>query len=808
LAQSHGLLVLVGVPWEQHVTFLGDRRRTSSIVARVREGVRACAGHPAILAYAIGNEIPASIVRWHGRRAVERFINRLYRAAKREDPTALVTYVNFPSTEYLSLSFLDLCCFNVFLEHPSEYAEYLARLQNIAGNRPLMLTELGLDSRGNGLEAQAEAIDWQIRGAFASGAAGALVFAWTDEWHRGGQEIRDWDFGLVDRARNPKPALTAARRAFADVPRVADLLRPTFSVIVCAYNAEDTIRECLEGIERLDYSDVETIVVDDGSTDQTAAIAREFGVRVIRTENRGLAAARNTGLEAASGELVAYLDSDACPDPHWLENLAAAFVQTNHAGVGGPNIPPAGEGLIGSCVARAPGGPIHVLISDREAEHIPGCNMAFRRSCLQGVGGFDPQYRIAGDDVDICWRIQERGWTLGFAPGAVVWHRPRRTIRSYLKQQIHYGKAEALLERKWPERYNEGGHLTWTGRVYGNGRGFGRRWKVYYGTWGAAPFQSLRDRPPNPLSWIPALPEWGLVLVVLALLTCVGVSWSPELGLVTLGLLLVATAASIVDAVLHAKQAVGATVRHRGPPIRAWGISTALHLMQPLARLCGRVRQGLTPWRRGGCREFRLPLPNVQTIWSEKWHSADEWLGHLEANVRSRAARVRRGGSYDRWDLEIRGGALGRVFTRMALEEHGGGRQLLRFRVMPGGGPVIFAFILALSALALLAGLDGGWIACGVLGASAAGLFALVAWGAGLAAAVLFDVLARLPSEIDSRAAEVPEPVDGVDESIHASLPRFRRLPALDRARVPPAVAAQLDRFEATGEPRDRVELR
>jgi hypothetical protein len=127
---------------------------------------------------------------------------------------------------------------------------------------------------------------------------------------------------------------------------------------------------------------------------------------------------------------------------------------------------------------------------------------------------------------------------------------------------------------------------------------------------------------------------------------------------------------------------------------------------------------------------------------------------------------------------------------------------------MPGGGPVIFAFILALSALALLAGLDGGWIACGVLGASAAGLFALVAWGAGLAAAVLFDVLARLPSEIDSRAAEVPEPVDGVDESIHASLPRFRRLPALDRARVPPAVAAQLDRFEATGEPRDRVELR
>src|SRR5918997_1469309 len=111
-AQRHGLYVMVGLPWEQHVTFLDDRKRSRSIEERVRAGVRACAGHPALLCYTIGSEIPASIVRWHGRRRIERYLERLYRAAKAEDPEALVTYVNYPSTEYLRLPFVDLFCAN------------------------------------------------------------------------------------------------------------------------------------------------------------------------------------------------------------------------------------------------------------------------------------------------------------------------------------------------------------------------------------------------------------------------------------------------------------------------------------------------------------------------------------------------------------------------------------------------------------------------------------------------------------------------------------------------------------------------
>ena len=88
------------------------------------------------------------------------------------------------------------------------------------------------------------------------------------------------------------------------------------------------------------------------------------------------------------------------------------------------------------------------MVSDTEAEHLPGCNLALRKSTLEAVGGFDPQFRAAGDDVDLCWRVQDAGGRLEFAPGALVWHHRRDRVRSYWRQQRGYGKAEALLEAK------------------------------------------------------------------------------------------------------------------------------------------------------------------------------------------------------------------------------------------------------------------------------------------------------------------------------------------------------------------------
>ena len=500
VAQRHGLRVMIGLPWEQHVTFLDDKKRARGIEARLRAGVRSCAGHPAVLCYAIGNEIPASIVRWYGKRRVEQYLERLYRAAKQEDPEGLVTYVNYPTTEYLQLPFLDLVCFNVYLETQERLEAYLARLQNMAGDRPLLMGEVGLDSRRNGEYIQADVLDWQIRTIFAAGCAGTFVFAWTDEWHRGGHDIQDWDFGLTDRQRRPKPALTAVCNAFADVPFPPDLSWPHISVVVCSYNGARTIRDCCAGLVRLEYPNFEVIVVNDGSTDATPEIVSEYGFRLISTANRGLSNARNTGWQEAKGEIVAYIDDDAYPDPHWLTYIAAAFMRTTHVGIGGPNLPPPGDGAIADCVANAPGGPVHVLLSDTEAEHIPGCNMAFRKTALQAIGGFDPQFRTAGDDVDVCWRLQQQGWTIGFSPAAMVWHHRRNAVRTYWKQQQGYGKAEALLEKKWPEKYNVLGHLSWAGRLYGKGSTRVTSWsqgRIYQGTWGSALFQSIYARAPG-----------------------------------------------------------------------------------------------------------------------------------------------------------------------------------------------------------------------------------------------------------------------------------------------------------------------
>jgi len=343
IAQRHGLRVMAGLSAEQYAGYLIDREGAPDVAAIVRQKVREVAGHPALLCHALGNEISAPLVRWLGHRRVERYLEQLYRAVKTEDPGALVTYVNYPTTEYLDLPFLDLVAFNVYLESPEAFASYLARLQNLAGDRPLLMSELGLDARRHGDPRQAEVLDWQVRTTFGAGCCGFFAFAWTDEWFRAGAEVQDWSFGLTDRARRPRPALAAVRDAITAVPFPKDGTWPRISVIVCSYNGERTLRDCCEGLLRLEYPDFEVIVVDDGSTDDTAAIAHEYGFRVISTPNRGLGSARNTGLRVATGEIVAYTDDDARPDPHWLTYLAAAFRRTPHAAIGGPNIPPPGD---------------------------------------------------------------------------------------------------------------------------------------------------------------------------------------------------------------------------------------------------------------------------------------------------------------------------------------------------------------------------------------------------------------------------------------------------------------------------------
>jgi GT2 family glycosyltransferase len=712
-AYAAGLWLLVGLPWEQHVAFLDSREIAARVVRRVEEDMRACAGHAAVLGYAIGNEIPAGIVRWHGRRRVERFLGLLCTLAREADPEALVTYVSFPSTEYLRVPAADVVAFNVYVEDEQRFATYMARLQNLAGERPLLVGEVGLDSARQGTGAQARTVAAHLSTAFELGCAGAFAFAWTDEWHRGDDEVRDWDFGLCDRERRPKPALAAVRDAFAAAPLRPPRHAPLVSVVVCTRDGAATLDDCLAGVAALRYPAVETIVVDDGSTDASAAIAREHGARVISTPNRGLSAARNTGLYAARGEIVAYLDDDARPDPDWLTYVTATFTRTRHAAIGGPNLPPPGDGDTAACVANAPGGPAHVLLSDTDAEHLPGCNLAVRRDALLSIGGFDPRFRAAGDDVDVCWRLTEAGHTLGFHPAAVVWHRRRASVRGYWRQQRGYGRAEALLVEKWPEKYSVAGHPSWHGRLYGGGaRGMLRPRRVYHGVWGTGAFQGEIERRDALVVEMGASPEWYLVLAALAVTTVLGLSWRP--------LLAAAVPFALAVAVLLAHALNGArraTFAEQRPGRRAGlrALTFALHLAQPAARLAGRARHGLVPWRRPRALGFAPPRPRHVVLWSERWRAPDARLRDIRAALQAGGERVRCGGPYERWDLEIAGGLAGAARVRTVVEEHGRGRQLVRHRVWPRVPHSLPVAIAALVAAGTAAAAAAAWVAAGVL---------------------------------------------------------------------------------------------
>ena len=319
---------MVGLSAEQYAGYLADRDKAPDIeldspdasVGKWRAIRRSSATHWATrfrrrwFAGSVGGQ---SSVIWNGYIA----------SSKSEDPDGLVTYVNYPSTEYLQLPFLDFVWFNVYLETEERLSAYLARLQNIAGDRPLLMSELGLDSFRNGERQQARTLEWQIRTTFAAGCTGAFVFSWTDEWYRGGADVDDWAFGLTDRDRRPKPALEAVQRAFAEVPFAS----ATPGLASRSSSASTTVSRQFATAAKDSGSSITRTMRSSSSTMvpriERAEIAAEYPFRLIRTPNQGLSSARNTGLEAATGEIVAYTDGDARPDPHWLTYLAAGFAE-------------------------------------------------------------------------------------------------------------------------------------------------------------------------------------------------------------------------------------------------------------------------------------------------------------------------------------------------------------------------------------------------------------------------------------------------------------------------------------------------
>jgi GT2 family glycosyltransferase len=234
------------------------------------------------------------------------------------------------------------------------------------------------------------------------------------------------------------------------------------SVVIPVYQGERDIADCVASVLDQTYShdQYETIVVNNGSTDRTAAIVSGFPVRLIEEPRRGVSQARNTGVAGAHGELVAFTDSDCVADRRWLEAAVARFdSEPGLAGVGG------------YLANHNPQTPMQYYIAEREllaqevavedrplkAPFLVTANALLPRRRIEEAGGFDLRYRLPGpEDADLCWRIADQGGRFAFAPDAVVYHRHRSTVGAFCRWMFRYGKGSVYLLKTHRRRYGLG----------------------------------------------------------------------------------------------------------------------------------------------------------------------------------------------------------------------------------------------------------------------------------------------------------------------------------------------------------------
>jgi glycosyltransferase involved in cell wall biosynthesis len=225
---------------------------------------------------------------------------------------------------------------------------------------------------------------------------------------------------------------------------------PFVSVVVPARNAEGTIAHCLASLLRAEYDPDrrEILVVDNASTDRTTAIVREFPVRCLYEGVRGASAARNRGIEAARGEIVAFTDADCVVTKAWLRALVHGFES--------PDV----WGVAGEIVAYPPTTPAERYVAMRKERWQQSAlgsnrpfpvtsNVAFRKETFDRVGLFDPAL-IKAQDKDFGWRFfAAGGLRLSYRPEALVLHRHRTSAWSLFTQHAGWGYGAALLHRKY-----------------------------------------------------------------------------------------------------------------------------------------------------------------------------------------------------------------------------------------------------------------------------------------------------------------------------------------------------------------------
>jgi cellulose synthase/poly-beta-1,6-N-acetylglucosamine synthase-like glycosyltransferase len=229
---------------------------------------------------------------------------------------------------------------------------------------------------------------------------------------------------------------------------------PFVSVVVPVRDGEAHLRDCLASLQRLDYprDRHEVVVVDNGSRDRTADIAHEFGVRCVHETAPGAANARNAGVAATQGDVVAFLDCDCRATSGWLREIAAAFAASSPAAVAGEIVSMPPRRATERYMARRKPLWAECTKQGRKAVHLGSANCAVRRSAIVDVGGFDARFRTA-EDIDLSLRLRSAGHEIHHASRALVFHRHRSTLRGLASQQFGYGRGQALIARTHPDEF-------------------------------------------------------------------------------------------------------------------------------------------------------------------------------------------------------------------------------------------------------------------------------------------------------------------------------------------------------------------
>ncbi len=222
------------------------------------------------------------------------------------------------------------------------------------------------------------------------------------------------------------------------------------SIVVPAHNAEATLERCLTACLHQTYGTIEVIVVDDGSTDDTARIAQSFPVECLSQTQRGPAAARNAGARHARGDVLVFTDSDCVPHADWVEQLLSGF-EDGAAAVGGTYSTANPESLLARLIHE------EIMVRhdryDAEVDFLGSFNVAYRRCAFEKAGGFDEDFRMAsGEDNDLAYRLADAGERLRFVREAVVKHHHPDRLIPYLRSQMRHGFWRMKLYAKHPRR--------------------------------------------------------------------------------------------------------------------------------------------------------------------------------------------------------------------------------------------------------------------------------------------------------------------------------------------------------------------